>query len=156
MAADFLGRNTTNSARRCGVPGPGCTFGPKRVAMHRRGGKSGVFYRHICACGGFVSTKESCDFGEAAILCRLSGWGPCVGVVAGGRRQGAPADPRSVSLGASSSRNVNTGCRAPRGKHASLRYTRLYLSLGFLLDTFPSVGRRAARLDSGFVGKGVL
>lgn len=41
--------------------------------------------------------------------------GPCVGVVAGDRRQGALADPRSVSLGASSSRNVNTAA-AHRGE----------------------------------------
>lgn len=38
-------------------------------------GKTGRFYRHTYACGGFVSTKESCDFGESDILSRLSGWG---------------------------------------------------------------------------------
>lgn len=36
-----------------------------------------------------MSTKGSCDFSKSDILSRLSGTGPCVGVVAEERRQGA-------------------------------------------------------------------
>lgn len=75
----FLGRNTTDSARRCCVRGPVVRFRGDGGGEGRGAPAWGVnrdgFYRHFCACGGFASTKESCDFGAAAILSRLSGRG---------------------------------------------------------------------------------
>lgn len=38
-------------------------------------GEIGRFCRFICACGGYPSTKESCDSGSSDILSCLSGWG---------------------------------------------------------------------------------
>lgn len=78
--------------------------------------------------------------------------GPCVGVVAETDARGRW--PTHVLL-ASVLVHPEMSTLLPRtaGKRTSLHYTRLYLLLVFLLNTFPSVGRRAACLDSDFVEK---
>lgn len=72
MAADFLRRKTTDLCRTRTKCGTRTAVRLQRGCVGALLGKIARFGRLIYEWGGFQSTKESCDFSSADILCRLS------------------------------------------------------------------------------------